>query len=310
MVRVVSPTVAYAAREVLMNEHAQHTMSVPPPRRSRTSWGLVLFAVASLAGAGGAGYYAWQLWKDNASTQERIASLEQENKDLSEALSKHQTDAEGINTQLSDCKEELELEKTALASAKEETTKLGTELATCQSSITDLEAQRKEAEAQLKEFAAITEKFRKMIDTGKLEVEFRRGQMVVKLPAAILFDSGSAALSPDGETALAEVAAVLKTVPKRRFIVAGHTDNVPLGKDDEFKSNWELSAARAVTVTEMLIQKGMKPSNLVAAGYGPYAPVASNNSKAGRQKNRRIEIIVEPDLSKLPINKLAEKSSK
>jgi hypothetical protein len=83
-----------------------------------------------------------------------------------------------------------------------------------------------------------------------------------------------------------------------RELLAGHTDNVRLGKDDKFHSNWELSTARAVKVTELLVEKGVRPSNLVAAGYGEYDPVVSNATKTGRQKNRRIEIILEPQLSK------------
>jgi chemotaxis protein MotB len=208
-------------------------------------------------------------------------------------LRDEQAQTAGLQTKLTSCTEEAERAKA--------------ELLTCRSDVSDLEQQQQEAEAQRKEFDAISEKLRKLIDTGKLEVELRRGQMVVKLPAAILFASGSAELSLEGEEALAELAAVLKAVPRRRFIVAGHTDNIPLSKDDTFKSNWELSAARAVSVLTVLIAKGMKPQNLIAAGYGEYSPVASNGTPAGRQKNRRIEIIVEPDLSKLPLPKSAEK---
>lgn len=67
-----------------------------------------------------------------------------------------------------------------------------------------------------------------------------------------------------------------------------------------FSSNWALSAARAVTVTEALIDSGVKPTRLNAAGFGPYDPIASNASSKGRQKNRRIEIVLEPNLRELP----------
>jgi chemotaxis protein MotB len=85
----------------------------------------------------------------------------------------------------------------------------------------------------------------------------------------------------------------------RRFIVAGHTDNVPVATD-QFANNWELSTARAVKVTSALIRGGLRPEQLVAAGASEYDPVARNTSEAGRQKNRRIEIILEPRLQPIP----------
>src|SRR5262249_53941774 len=143
-----------------------------------------------------------------------------------------------------------------------------------------------------------------MIDSGKLDVTFRRGQMVVKLPAAILFPSGSADISDEGKGALGEVAAVLRGVRSRRFTIAGHTDNVPVVQSS-FHDNWELSAARAVMVTKLLIAKGMPAGSLVAAGYGEHDPVASNATPEGRQRNRRIEIILEPNLRKVAVPEAA-----
>ena len=116
--------------------------------------------------------------------------------------------------------------------------------------------------------------------------------MIVAMPASVLFDSGSADLSDDGKKAVVEVARVLVNVPRRRFIVGGHTDNVPAVK--EYKSNWALSTARAVTVLEALMRAGMDPTRLVAAGYAEYDPVAPNATSEGKQKNRRIEISLEP----------------
>jgi chemotaxis protein MotB len=131
-----------------------------------------------------------------------------------------------------------------------------------------------------------------MIDSGALQVSFRRGRMIVEMPAAVLFDSGSAVLSEAGRETVTSVAKVLRNVPRHRFLVGGHTDNVPVTK--QYESNWELSAARAVRVTEMLTKQGVAPKRLAVAGYSEFDPVASNATDAGRQKNRRIEIILEP----------------
>jgi chemotaxis protein MotB len=100
------------------------------------------------------------------------------------------------------------------------------------------------------------------------------------------------------------VAKILRSVPRHHFLVGGHTDNVPAVK--EYKSNWELSAARALRVTDALIAHGMPPKRLVLAGYSEYDPVASNGSEAGRQKNRRIEIILEPHVEEKLVEGLLE----
>jgi chemotaxis protein MotB len=123
--------------------------------------------------------------------------------------------------------------------------------------------------------------------------------MVVELAESILFDSGRADLKQDGQVALGEVAEVLKTIPNRDFQIAGHTDNVPINSR-RFPSNWELSTARAVEVTRFLAEQGMTRERLSAAGYAETQPVASNDDPEGRAKNRRIEIVLMPNLDELP----------
>ena len=120
-------------------------------------------------------------------------------------------------------------------------------------------------------------------------MSFRRGRMIVELPAQVLFPSGSAELTGDGGKALAEVANILRTMRSRRYIVAGHTDNIPVSTS-QFRSNWELSTARAVEVTNALVRGGLRPEQLVAAGTVIRPVVATRTS--GPAKNRRIEIIL------------------
>lgn len=267
----------------------------PPPKRPRR-WALPAFAAVSLAGAGVAGYYANRLYSEKTAADEKVAKLEDENRSLSDALELHRNSKIELDSKLRDCKKSQKSTSAELVGAS-------TELTACRSNVENLEEQKKKAKELRGEFETLTSRFRKMIDSGKLDVVFRRGEMVVKLPAAVLFSSGSATLSEGGKAALAEVAKVLRKMPRRRFTVAGHTDNVPV-HGEEFDSNWDLSTARAVTVTSMLIKKGVRPRSLVAAGYGQYAPISSNRTEAGRRRNRRIEIILEPDLRKLPLRKL------
>src|SRR5262249_41782212 len=147
-------------------------------------------------------------------------------------------------------------------------------------------------------FRDMSQKLQKMVDAGRLGIRVRDGRLVVRLPEHVLFPSGSAELSRDGELALMEVAIVLKQFPDRRFMVAGHTDNQPI-KMEKYRDNWELSMARALIVTRFLVETKVSPHNIVAAGYGEFDPIAKNDSQKGRAENRRIEIVLLPDLSEL-----------
>lgn len=163
------------------------------------------------------------------------------------------------------------------------------------------EANERELAAQQRvhEFKTLLARFQSLIDAGKLRIKIVDGRMVLELPTDILFASGSATLSSEGEAALQEVGAVLAEMRDRSFQVEGHTDNVPIDTR-RFANNWELAAARALGVRATLESAGMKPEQLSAASFGATRPVADNASAAGKAANRRIEIVLVPDLSSLP----------
>lgn len=154
-------------------------------------------------------------------------------------------------------------------------------------------------EKRLAEYRKLTEQLASMVKTGKLQVKVRNGNMVIQLANNILFDTGKTEVKKDGQEALTELAGILQTINNRRFLVAGHTDNVPISSG-RFKNNWELSTARAVNVVQYLQDAGVKPDVLAAAGYGEFDPVASNDTDDGKALNRRIEIILLPNLDELP----------
>ena len=155
------------------------------------------------------------------------------------------------------------------------------------------------AKARIEMFKNMLAKFKKLTESGKIKIRIANNKMIVEMASAILFPSGKAKLSEEGEAALAEVASILSTITDRAFQVAGHTDNVPID-NAKFASNWELSAARAVAVVEFLIAKGMPAENLSAAGYADTQPVAGNLTEEGKAQNRRIEIVLQPNLDELP----------
>jgi chemotaxis protein MotB len=134
-----------------------------------------------------------------------------------------------------------------------------------------------------------------MIDGGQLTVSIEQGRIVINLPNNVLFKSGNANLNPEGEEALAQIGSVLSQFSDRRFQIEGHTDNKPI-KSARFPSNWELSTSRALTVVHLLTDMDVVPKNISAAGFGEFRPRADNETEEGRQLNRRIEIIMLPNL--------------
>jgi len=165
--------------------------------------------------------------------------------------------------------------------------------------VEELKAKERQAQQRLATFRGMLERFNNMIASGKLRVRIVRGRMVVELSENILFDSGRADLKPEGQQALTEVAGVLASIPDRDFQIAGHTDNIPI-KSARFPSNWHLSTSRALTVTTYLADHGVPSGRMSAAGYADTQPAAANDTPEGRQQNRRIEIVLMPNLDELP----------
>jgi chemotaxis protein MotB len=135
---------------------------------------------------------------------------------------------------------------------------------------------------------------RKVRDVPQLKdlriIEYR-DELVLRLPDQLLFDSGETKINADGEAALSALADVLRDRPVH-VRVEGHTDNVPI-RNLRFQSNWGLSAGRATSVVEYLIEAcKMPPTQLAATGYGEHQPVATNDTPEGRAQNRRVDLVV------------------
>jgi chemotaxis protein MotB len=163
------------------------------------------------------------------------------------------------------------------------------------------EMKKKQAQAQerLDTLKGLLGKFKALIAGGKLNVRIRNGKLMLELPSAVLFESGKYEVSEDGLTTLGEVAKVLSQIKDREFQVAGHTDDVPV-TTKALEDNWNLSALRAVAVVRALQQMGVAPKSLSASGYSEYSPAVPNDTKEHKAENRRIEIILMPNLNELP----------
>jgi chemotaxis protein MotB len=162
-------------------------------------------------------------------------------------------------------------------------------------------------------FELLRKKLQKLTQLG-LTVEVRDNRMLIQLPGDVLFDSGRDRLKVEGEKILLQVAQVIRDdreLAAREFQVAGHTDAKPLA-GGPFKDNWGLSAMRARSVLDLLTTPadedggGLDPKHWSAAGYGETDPVATNETPEGRTKNRRVELVVQPNVEEmLNLNSLA-----
>ena len=190
-----------------------------------------------LAAAGGAGYYAWELHGQNQSLAESGNRSLMEKRVCDDGLQLERLRTAELDKRVVSCTDDrakAQSEKAAIERLKSD---LEANLSASRAELEELLKQRAQTEARLRAFRELTEKFRKMIDTGQIKVLIRDGRMILKLPEGILFASGSAELSDKGKATLQEVATNLKSFPQRNFMVGGHTDDVPPAKGAQYRSN-------------------------------------------------------------------------
>jgi len=147
---------------------------------------------------------------------------------------------------------------------------------------------------QQKQYDELVKGLSQEVEKGQLQVKQYKNMLSVDLAEQIFFDSGKATLKKGGKEVLKKVGDALKGYENKVIRVVGHTDNVPVAKSLQatFPSNWELSVARATNVVRYLQEVGIPPERMVASGRAEYDPVAPNDTPEGRQKNRRIEIML------------------
>ena len=170
-----------------------------------------------------------------------------------------------------------------ISGLQQENADLSSKASRYESEVNRLENTRRDLEAKLK-------------GTGAT-VRIKNGTVSVLLPGAVLFDSGQTTLRPQSKATLKKIAGILKTSAAGETVrIEGHTDNDPvLRQKDKYKTNWELSAARAAAVLHYMVEEcGVSPTRVYIAGFGQYQPLADNKSKTGKAKNRRVEFVIVP----------------
>lgn len=144
---------------------------------------------------------------------------------------------------------------------------------------------------------ALNQQLESEVDNDHVKIQQLNDRLRITIEDSILYPSGRAELSPEGRKALDKLIPTLKDADAdHRIEVEGYTDDVPVGKHlkAKYKSNWELSSARAASVVEYLQKKGVDPSRMTAAGHGQYQPTDDNATETGRARNRRTDIDLVP----------------
>lgn len=252
--------------------------------------GLVVFALTSACG------YSQEEWdqkvRENETLRGELANERQAHK-------KCQADHSSANQEIDNLKRQLTERGISLDS-------LNASLAEQRKALEEYARRTEQLDQIRKRFEVLSSKLKKLTQLG-LKVEVRNNRMLIQLPGDVLFDSGRDKLKVDGEKILLQIAEVVRTdsdLSKRRFQVAGHTDAKPL-LGGQFKDNWGLSAMRARSVLLLLTTPedkgggGLDPANWSAAGYADTDPVSTNETDDGRQKNRRVELVVQPDVAEM-----------
>jgi chemotaxis protein MotB len=133
-----------------------------------------------------------------------------------------------------------------------------------------------------------------------LTVKVKNGKVYVSLAEQLLFGSGSIEVDSKGVMALQQLARAIKDQHDIQIMIEGHTDNVPISKKSQYmQDNWDLSVMRATSITKILTAAGVSAKQITAAGKGEFSPLAANDNAQNKQKNRRTEIIITPNLDEL-----------
>jgi chemotaxis protein MotB len=199
---------------------------------------------------------------------------------------------------------EVAAAKAALAAAKQEADTANASKVDLQKAQAEVKQAREDlskSSAQQAEDQRLIDQLKKDLGSGGADVNNAEGKITVTMVDKILFKQGESDLTPAGEEVLRKLGKVLAGSDKL-IEVCGHADNTPVKSElkELYPTNWELSTARATNVVRFLQEEvGVKPRQLMAAGFSSYRPVATNASVAGRAKNRRIEILLLPQRMKV-----------
>jgi len=237
---------------------------------------------------------------DLQSREARLAELNKEYDQLNAYYKNLLTSSGKLNRDMAQQQEQL----LAIQNNLERTRKMNDSLSV---SLTEREKKVKELESVLAAKDKAVNDLKNKISNALLNfkendltVNIKNGKVYVSLAEQLLFASGSVEVDSKGVTALQQLAKAIKDQRDLNIMVEGHTDNVPVSKKSQYmQDNWDLSVMRATAITKILTKAGVSPKQITASGRGEYIALSPNDTPQNRQKNRRTEIIITPDMDEL-----------
>jgi len=233
-------------------------------------------------------------------SESSLNSLKQQHKELNQYYDNLRNNSGQLNKSIDQQQQELLTIRENLEKTRQMNDVLNADLLKREKKVAELEKVLQDEANATKELKNKIANSLLSFDESELKVTTKNGKVYVSLAEKLLFKSGSVAVDPKGVAALKQLADALKTQKQINVMVEGHTDNIPISKTTtHMKDNWDLSVLRATSIVKILAANGVSKQQIIAAGKGAFSPVADNKSAESRQKNRRTDIIITPDLGEL-----------
>jgi len=244
------------------------------------------------------------LLSDRNALQQELTALQKKYNALDESYSAlEQNSSKEIADNVQKNREllaQLEAKELALAAENDRLLKLEADMQERSQRIAELEALIASKDQAMRDLKNAISSALTAFEGKGLTVEQRNGKVYVSMENKLLFKSGSWAIGSEGRIAIEQLGSVLADNPEIAVLIEGHTDNDPFSSGGPIENNWDLSTKRATSIVQILSENArINPESLTAAGRGEYAPIASNDTKEGKAKNRRIEVVLTPKLDEI-----------
>ncbi|HEY0652451.1 MAG TPA: OmpA family protein [Chryseosolibacter sp.] len=237
---------------------------------------------------------------DVRNTSQKLASLEKEHAQLNTYYKNLMTSSGKLNRDIAQQQEQLASIQENLTRTRRINDSLSNSLAEREKKVQELETVLANKDKAVQELKSKITNALLNFKENDITVQVKNGKVYVSLAEQLLFGSGSIVVDAKGVTALQQLAKAIKDQKDINIMVEGHTDNVPVSKKSTYmEDNWDLSVMRATSITKILTKAGVSPQQVTASGRGEYVPLAANDNAQNKQKNRRTEIIITPDLDEL-----------
>lgn len=264
---------------------------------SKQAWNIFIGFLALLS----IGFLGFNAWQYRQQLDKAKADLETERARVSESQNAGESSAAKLNNDIATLQQNLKQTQEIAVRLGAEKTTLQTTKAALEAANNRLSAENSRLQSEVQQATALKSRLesdlKSELASKDVKISQLEGKLSVDILNKVLFDLGKAELKDEGKNILQDVATALENYPNRPIHVIGHTDNIPFkGGGGRFRSNWELSAGRAVAAVQFLQNiAGIDPARLAAVGHSEYHPIAKNETDGGRAQNRRITLVIMPE---------------